>query len=466
MTTTTPIMPLWAPTTEPAPASGDEYDEAKKYFIWTIGCQMNVAESAQMAAAFQHAGLREARTEADADVIVLNSCVVRQASEDKVRGKIGSLYRLKRLKPDLKIALTGCMATKHEDELMRQYPVLDLVFEPSALDELGRILPEMDDDLLALPHYYLPENTAASVTAFVPIIMGCNKVCSYCIVPYRRGKERSRPIADLQREVAELAARGVREVTLLGQIVDRYGYDFKDGTDLADLFEAIHDTPGLDRIRFLTSHPAYMSERIIRAVADMPKVCEHINLPVQAGDDEVLRRMRRNYAANDYRRQIAQIREIMPDTTIATDIIVGFCGETDAQFAHTLELLEDVHCDVTHVAMYSPRAGTASARWEDDVPRETKLARHQAVERLQERISTAHNERLLGQEMEVLVDGQGDGRWRGRTRGNKLVFFEDTVDRLGQMVHVRVTRTSPWFLTGELARIEGVPVVSPAGVGV
>jgi tRNA-2-methylthio-N6-dimethylallyladenosine synthase len=458
-------MPMWVPEPAAMPeADASAANDNKKYYIWTIGCQMNVAESNQMAAAFQHAGLGAAATEAEADVIVLNSCVVRQASEDKVKGKIGSLYRLKRAKPSLKIALTGCMATKHEDELMKQFPVLDLVFEPSAIDELGRIVPEMDDDLTALPHYYLPENTAPSVTAFVPIIMGCNKVCSYCIVPYRRGKERSRPIADLQAEMRELAARGVREVTLLGQIVDRYGYDFKDGTDLADLLEAIHDTPGLDRIRFLTSHPAYMSERIVRAVAEMPKVCEHINLPVQAGDDEVLRRMRRNYTANDYRRQIEGIRAIMPETTIATDIIVGFCGETDAQFENTLRLLEDVRCDVTHVAMYSPRKGTASARWEDDVLREVKLARHQAIERLQEGISQEHNDRLVGREMEVLVDGQGDGRWRGRTRGNKLVFFADDADRLGQMVHVRIARATPWFLQGDLTAVEGVPVATPAGV--
>ncbi len=462
MSIATPIMPIWAPDTDTTDTGTEADDDAKKYSIWTIGCQMNVAESSQIAAAFQHAGLREAKREEDADVIVLNSCVVRQAAEDKVRGKIGALQRLKRAKPGLKIALTGCLATKHEDELMRQYPVLDLVFEPGAIDELGRILPELDDDLVALPHYYLPEDTAPSVTAFVPIITGCNKVCSYCIVPYRRGKERSRPVAEIAAEVARIAEAGVREVTLLGQIVDRYGYDFKDGTDLATLLYAIHDTPGLDRIRFLTSHPAYMDERLLRAVAELPKACEHINLPVQSGDDEVLRRMRRNYAANDYRRQIGEIRAIMPDATIATDIIVGFCGETDAQFQNTLRLLEDVSCDVTHVAMYSPRKGTASARWEDDVPRDVKLARHQAVERLQERISTEHNDRLVGREMELLVDGQGHGRWRGRTRGNKLVFFDDTADRLGQMVHVRVTEATPWFLRGELTAVEGEPV---SGVG-
>jgi len=459
MSIETPIMPIWAPEIETIPEADTDTD-TKKYSIWTIGCQMNVAESAQIAAAFQHAGMREAKREEDADVIVLNSCVVRQASEDKVRGKIGALYRLKRAKPELKIALTGCLVTKHEDELMRQYPVLDLVFEPGAIDELGRILPELDDDLANLPHFYLPEGTSPSVTAFVPIITGCNKVCSYCIVPYRRGKERSRPVTEIADEVSRLAAAGVREVTLLGQIVDRYGYDFKDGTDLATLLYAIHDTPGLDRIRFLTSHPAYMDERLLHAIAELPKACEHINLPVQSGDDEVLRRMRRNYTANEYRRQIVGIRQIMPDTTIATDIIVGFCGETDAQFENTLRLLEDVNCDVTHVAMYSPRKGTASARWEDDVPRETKLARHHAVEQLQERLSKEHNDRLLGQEMELLVDGQGNGRWRGRTRGNKLVFFEDTVDRLGQMVHARITEATPWFLRGELTAVEGVAVGS------
>ncbi len=464
MTTETPILPTWMPemgniaAVAVADTATDGYDAARKYSIWTIGCQMNVAESNQMAAAFQSAGLREARTEAEADVIVLNSCVVRQASEDKVRGKIGALYRLKRENPNLKVALTGCLATKHEEELMRQYPVLDLVFEPSAIEELGRIVPELDDDLVSLPHYYLPEGTEPSVTAFVPIIQGCNKVCSYCIVPYRRGKERSRPIVEIQAEVAQLAAAGVREVTLLGQIVDRYGYDFKDGTDLADLLLAIHDTPGLERIRFLTSHPAYMSERIVRTIAELPKCCEHINLPVQAGDDETLRRMRRNYTANDYRSQIARIREIMPDATIATDIIVGFCGETEAQFANTLRLLEDVRCDVVHVAMYSPRKGTASARWEDDVPRETKLARHQAVERLQEGIATERNAVFVGQEMEILVDGKGDGRWRGRTRGNRLVFFDDAANRLGQLVTTRITEATPWFLRGELTAVEGVKV--------
>jgi tRNA-2-methylthio-N6-dimethylallyladenosine synthase len=311
----------------------------------------------------------------------------------------------------------------------------------------------MEDDLAQLPHYYQPETApgASGVTAYVPIIYGCNFVCSYCIVPYRRGKERSRPFDEIVTEVERIAATGVREVTLLGQTVNAYGHDLPGTPSLADLLRAVDQIRGLERLRFLTSHPKYMGDDIIDTMAELRTTCEHMNLPVQAGDNEVLRRMRRTYSRDLWRERIAYTREKMPGVTVATDIIVGFPGETEAQFMQTYDLLEEVKCDKVHLAMYSPRPGTLSARWEDDIPHEEKLRRHQAIEKLQERLCTEINGRRLGETYEVLVEGKSKGRWTGRTRGNTLVHFDDDRDLLGKLVDVRITRTSPWFLMGEAA---------------
>ncbi len=253
-----------------------------------------------------------------------------------------------------------------------------------------------------------------------------------------------------------LAKRGVREVTLLGQTVNAYGHDIKaplgESPDLADLLAAVNDVEGIERIRFLTSHPQKMTTKLIRAVADLPHVCEHINLPVQAGHDATLKRMRRNYTTDDYRRVIAEMRETIPNVTIATDIIVGFSGETEEHFQGTLDLLAELELDVVHVAMYSPRPKTIASRWDDDVPQEEKHRRHQAVEHLQEGIATKKKAALLGGTYEVLVDGQQKGRWRGRTRGNQLVFFaapgEDR-DWVGKLVNVQITETHAWHVIGD-----------------
>jgi tRNA-2-methylthio-N6-dimethylallyladenosine synthase len=309
----------------------------------------------------------------------------------------------------------------------------------------------LDDDLEALPHYYQPETDAGAsgVTAYVPIIYGCNFLCSYCIVPYRRGKETSRPFADIVTEVERIVATGVREVTLLGQTVNAYGHDLPGNPTLADLLRAVGAIPGLERLRFLTSHPKYMSNEIIDAMAEIPAACEHMNLPVQAGDNEVLRRMRRTYTRDQWMERIAYTRQRMPDVTIATDIIVGFPGESDEQFVQTYDMLEQTKCDKVHLAMYSPRPGTLSARWDDDIPHEEKHRRHQALELLQERVCTELNARRLGDTYEVLVEGTSKGRWTGRTRGNTLVHFESDQALVGKLVDVRITRTSPWYLMGE-----------------
>jgi len=442
-----PVIPL-----HPAATPRRLEPNGKRFHIWTIGCQMNEADSSKVAAMLQEVGYRPTEHEGDADVVVLNSCVVRQAAEDKVSGKLNSLMRLKRERPEVSLVLTGCMVTNQQEALKKRFPHVDLFFDPSDVGKLEQVVPELadlDDDLAQLPHYYLDDSADVRVSAFVPIIYGCNFVCSYCIVPYRRGRERSRPMQAILEEVRSLVDQGVRDVTLLGQTVNAYGHDLSDKPSLADLLLAVDAIPGLDRLRFLTSHPKYMSNAIIDAMAELSTVCEHMNLPVQAGDNDVLQRMRRTYTTDMWRERIAYTRSRMPGVTIATDIIVGFPGETDAQFQNTYDLLEDIACDKVHVAMYSPRPGTLSARWDDDIPSEEKHRRHRAIEELQERLLTQRNARRLGETVEVLVDSEQKGRWSGRTRGNNLVHFADQRDLLGKLVDVQITTTSPWYLMGE-----------------
>ena len=445
----------------PLPANG------KQFHIWTIGCQMNEADSAKVASLLQEVGYRQTPSEDDADIVVLNSCVVRQAAEDKVAGKLGSLARLKRTRPETRIVLTGCMVTNQQDQLRQRFPHVDLFFDPSDFDRLGLVVPELarlEDDLAALPHYYAPaadglettEGYRKGVTAFVPIIYGCNFLCSYCIVPYRRGRETSRPLEAIVREVERLVADGVREVTLLGQTVNAWGHDLPARQSLAELLRAIDAIPGLDRLRYLTSHPMYITDELFDTMAELPSLCEHLNLPVQAGDNEVLHRMRRRYTRDHWLERLRYARSRMPDLTVATDIIVGFPGETEEQFLQTYAMLEEARCEKVHLAMYSPRPGTLSARWEDDIPHEEKHRRHQVLEKLQERIGTEINAKRVGTTTEVLIDGKNKGRWSGRSRGNTLVHVDvaEGVDLLGQMVDVRITTATPWFLIGEAT---GVP---------
>lgn len=442
---TIPLLPVTSPVRLPA--------NGKLFHVWTIGCQMNEADSAKISATLQEAGYTPTPDEQDADIVILNSCVVRQAAEDKVAGKLNSLIRLKRERPDVSVVLTGCMVTNQQEKLRKSFPHVDLFFNPSDFAALEAVVPEiadLSDDLEQLPHYYQDFSASTSGTsAYVPIIYGCNFLCSYCIVPYRRGKERSRPLQEIVTEVERLVDSGVREVTLLGQTVNAYGHDLPDHPGLADLLRAVDAVSGLDRLRFLTSHPKYMSDEIISTMAELPSVCEHMNLPVQAGDNEVLRRMRRTYSRDYWLDRIGFTRAQMPNATVATDIIVGFPGETDEQFMQTYDLLEQARCEKVHLAMYSPRPGTLSARWEDDIPAAEKHRRHQALEKLQERLQTDIHAPKLGQTFEVLVEGKQKGRWTGRTRGNTLLHFDDNRDLAGKLVDVEVTVTGPWFLLGK-----------------
>lgn len=433
--------------------------------MWTIGCQMNVSDSQRVASELEKLGGQHTDNYHEADVIVLNTCVVRQSAEDKATGFLWSLKPLKKNKPDRVIALMGCMVgVKGGNHLRKTFPHVDVFMPPSEPEPLVNYLlgqeksseevettvqrhALQDEDRFILPvhqRYNL-------VSAHVPIVYGCNHVCSFCIIPARRGVERSRSIGGISAEVNQMVEQGVKEVTLLGQIVDRYGYDIPDGPRLADLLYTLNDIEGLGRIRFLTSHPNYMSDDILQAVADLPKVCEHIEVPIQAGDDDVLEAMRRGYTVADYRRLIHRIREIIPNACIATDIIVGFSGETEGQFQHTLDILAELKMDVCHTAMYSPRPKTLSAKMmEDNIPPAEKKRRHQAVSDLQADIVADINAHYLNQTVEVLVEEKHKGKWKGRTRTNKLVFFESEQNYLGKLVDIKIEWTGPWSMRGRV----------------
>jgi len=410
------------------------------YYIWTIGCQMNKAESERLASLFQQLGYQPTLAAEEADLIVLNSCVVRQSAENRVINKLSALKSLKKSRPSPTLAVTGCLVNSDAPGLRGRFPHVDYFFKPGDypqwLKEPGQLL------------RVLPERPQPST--FVPIIQGCDNFCSYCIVPYRRGRERSRPVAEIVGEAKELARRGVKEVVLLGQNVDSYGHDLPGKPDLSHLLYELNDIDSLARIRFLTNHPKDMSLRLIEAIASLDKVCEQLNLPVQSGDNEILKAMRRGYSVEHYHQLIRQIRSRIPEIALITDVIVGFPGESKEQFQATVNLLRELRFDNVHVAVYSPRQETTSAReYEDNIPPAVKKERLNIVEQLQEKIATKINAELLGKTVEVLVEGRKKGKWHGRSRSGKLVFFSENSELLGHMVKVKIAKTSPWSLQGK-----------------
>lgn len=435
-----------------------------KYYIWTEGCQMNVADSQRVASALEHLGYASAPRAEEADVIVLNTCVVRQSAEDKAYGRLSSLRPIKKQRPDLVINLMGCLVgVKGNPKVAERFPYVDVFSPPSdprplveyLLRRDGRDLEQaevalryaLQDEDLTLP----AEQRGNLVSAFIPAVYGCSHACTFCIIPYRRGVEKSRPPQEILNEARALVAQGVKEITLLGQIVDRYGKDNPDYPTLSGLLRRLHQIEGLERIRFLTSHPNWMTDDLLDAVAELPKVMPHIEVPVQAGDDEVLANMRRGYTAEQYRRLVEKIRARIPGVSIATDVIVGFPGESEAQFQHTYDLLADLKLDVAHLARYSPREGTVSARrMTDDVPDEEKWRRFRLLEELQESIAAEIHATYLGKTVAVLFEEPVRGRWKGRTPTNKLVFVESSADLRGQILPVEITWTGPWSMQGRL----------------
>ena len=412
----------------------------RKYHIWTIGCQMNKAESERIAARFEELGYEAANSIAEADLIVLNSCVVRQSAEDRVVNKLHDLKHLKKERPDIKLALTGCLVDSDTSRLHKVFPFIDHFFKA------GEYPPWLEKaDALSLP-------VRPNPSVYVTISQGCDNFCSYCIVPYRRGRERSRPVEEIVCEAGELTRRGAKEIILLGQNVDSYGRDLEGKPDLADLLTELNNIDGLVRLRFLTNHPKDMSRKLIKTIAGLEKVCEQINLPVQAGSDEILKAMKRGYTVEQYQQLVAQIREGIPGVAISTDIIVGFSGESESQFKQTLNLLSTLKFDTVHVAAYSPRTGTTAARdYTDDIPPAEKKERLGKVEELQEQVQAEINARLMGGITEILVEGKNKGKWYGRTRTDKLVFFSSGQEYTGRLVKIKIDKTSPWSLQGKIA---------------
>lgn len=411
-----------------------------QYHIWTIGCQMNKAESERLGSYLEQLGYQTTDNAADADLVVLNSCVVRQSAENRITNKLHALKTLKREQPDITLAVTGCLVNSEVDQLKESFPYVDYFFKPG---DYPSWLEKTE------PAPVLPQHPSPSV--FVPIIQGCDNFCSYCIVPYRRGRERSRPIPEIACEVGSLVQRGVKEVTLLGQNVDSYGHDLPGKPDLADLLNELNAIDGLARLRFLTNHPKDMSPKLIEAIAYLDKVCEQINLPVQSGSNSILKTMRRDYTIEQYRQLITQIRSKIPGVALSTDVIVGFPSESVQQFQQTFNLLSELRFDTVHIAAYSPRPGTIAAReLEDNVLPAEKEERLNKIEQLQERIATEINAQLLGTTVEILVEGKVKGKWQGRTRTGKLVFFSDDNDCLGHLINIKVNKTSPWSLQGKV----------------
>jgi tRNA-2-methylthio-N6-dimethylallyladenosine synthase len=436
-----------------------------KYHIWTEGCQMNVADSRRLTTSLEKLGYQQTRVLAEADLIILNTCVVRQSAENKAIGRLSSLRPLKLNNPGLTINLMGCLIGVHGNEaIQKRFPWVDVFSPPSdpapLLEFLKARMEKSDkdswrariDDILDEEFVLPAENQAMSISENMPIVLGCSHACAYCVIPYKRGREISRPLDQIIQETNAFVAHGAREIVLLGQIVDRYGLDIPGSPHLDELLGELSKITDLKRLRFLTSHPNWMTDKLIDAVASLPKVMPHIEVPIQAGDDGILLAMRRGYTSDDYRLLIQKLRDRIPNVSIGTDIIVGFPGESDKAFNNTKQLLADLKMDVAHLARYSPRPHTYSSRFlEDDVPDQEKMRRFRELEDLQEQISTEINARSLGQITSVLFEGKSKERWRGRNPNNKLVFVETPQDLLGQEQNVRITWTGPWSMLGELS---------------
>ena len=435
---------------------------------------MNVADSQRVSSALEQLGLNFSPHAEEADVIVLNTCVVRQSAEDKAYGRLQSLRPLKAKNPNLVINLMGCLVgIRGYEQLRKRFPFVDVFSPPSdpgplvayltqgesrllEQEETARRFALMDGEADIASSVLLPAAERGKlVSAYVPIVLGCSHACTFCIIPYRRGIERSRPAQIILQEVRALVAQGVKEITFLGQIVDRYGKDIPEGLNLAGLLRMANAIDDLERIRFLTSHPSWMTDELLDVVAELPKVMPHIEVPVQTGDDQVLANMRRGYTAEEYRYLVEKIRRRLngyhPGVSIATDIIVGFPGETGAQFQRTYDLLEELKLDVAHLARYSPRPGTlADRRYSDDIPESEKMRRFRILEEQQERIASEIATRYLGESVKVLFEEKVRGRWKGRTTTNKLVFVETEQDLTGKVLPVIITWAGPWSMQGRI----------------
>jgi tRNA-2-methylthio-N6-dimethylallyladenosine synthase len=430
-------------------------------FLEDMGCQMNRLDSELVLGRLKAEGFTRVPTPGEADVILYYTCSVREHAEDKVYARLGALRRLKAERPSLVIGVMGCMAQSHKELIFERAPHVDLVVGTSRFEDVASLLEEVQhgERVLALDRKDLGFERDISVRprpyqAFITAMRGCNKFCTFCIVPFTQGRERSRPIDDIVEEARRLADDGVVEVTLLGQRIDTYGLDLADGTTLGRLLERLHEgVPGLVRINYITSHPNHMTEELARAVADHPRVSRYLHLPVQSGSDAVLAAMNRGYTVDGYRRAIDVMRRHIDDLSVATDWIVGFPGESDEDFEASIALMREMDYQGSFVFKYSPRAGTRAFDQGDPVPREEKARRNQVLLDVQKEISLRRNQARLGSEVDVLVEGtskRDPDKWTGRTDRNLIVCFPAGRDLSGKLASVRLTDCTPLTLFGEV----------------
>lgn len=440
----------------------------RRYHITTFGCQMNKADSERMAGILEDMGFQWSEAPEDADLVLYNTCTIRDNAEQKVYSYLGKQAKRKQLDPNLTLVVAGCVAQQEGEALLRRVPELDLVMGPQHANRLQDLLEQVfnGNQVVATEPVHIMEDITkprrdSTVTAWVNVIYGCNERCTYCVVPNVRGVEQSRLPEAIRAEMENLGQQGYKEVTLLGQNIDAYGRDLPGVTadgrhqhTLTDLLYAIHDVPGIERIRFATSHPRYFTERLIRACAELPKVCEHFHIPFQSGDNDVLKAMGRGYTHEKYRRIITMIRDYMPDAAISADAIVGFPGETEEQFQRTLQLVDDIGFDQLNTAAYSPRPHTPAAQWPNQLPEEVKSDRLQRLNHLVATKAAERSQRYWHRIEEVLVEDQNPkdpSQVMGRTRTNRLTFLPGKLEQLkGQLVQVRITDVRAFSLTGQL----------------
>src|SRR5215207_9822802 len=432
---------------------------AKRYHLTTFGCQMNEHDSERMKGMLESLGYMEAPDRDGADLILFNTCSIREKADNRLAGHLGEAKRLKGEDPERVIGIGGCWSQSLKDQVFEMFPFVDVAFGPGQVHKLAEFL--TSDSITAQGFFefegftgHLPPKRGRDFQGWVQISAGCNMVCSYCIVPSTRGREVSRPLDELVAEVRGLAADGVREVTLLGQNVNSYGRSLRPRASFAELLHALDGIEGLDRIRYTSPHPSDMKEDVVRAHADLPSVCEHIHLPLQAGSSRVLKRMRRTYTRERYLDRVALIREHVPDCAITTDIIVGFPGETEADFEQTLEVAEEVGYDGAFTFIFSPRRETAAATMDGQLPHPLKVERLERLVEVTQRRAAERAQRFVGRTMEEMVEGTSrtdETRLRGRTRHGKAVNF-DGVAAAGELVEVEIESASSQTLSGVLAR--------------
>lgn len=434
----------------------------KTYYIFNYGCQMNASDTEHYAGQLEELGYMPAEDFHVADVIIVNTCCVRESAEKKIAGKIGELKNVKNKNPEVVICVAGCMAQKDGEKLLKKHSQVDLLLGTAYVNDFKNILTDYLADRKGALYTDLTIHQSefegkmvrqSPFSAWIPIMYGCNNFCTYCIVPYVRGRERSRAIENIVTEIEQAVKEGYKEFTLLGQNVNSYGKDFGEKDAFAKLLRRVNEIEGVERVRYMTSHPRDMNEEVIKAVAECEHVCENFHVPFQAGSDEILRKMNRGYTREKYLELIKMIRSYVPDAAITTDIIVGFPGETEQDFEDTLALVQEVGFDAAFTFIYSKRSGTPAAKMEGQVPLDVKKDRLNRLMEVQNLSSLHRNEEMLGKVVEVLAEGpsRNPAVWTGRTRTNKIVLWpvEGKVYQPGDKVMVKVDTAQTWLVKGK-----------------